>query len=294
MCNNCGNDLTFPNQQHLVTCPHCLTHLQIEELENTISATVVEDSDLKKINHLLSNEFLNIQSFAPLYNLLHLENEYSEILEENFFHSVLFGRQFRPILFRAISRMIFGVFFVLITLSEGGIYNGSFVAVLSILYSLFLFIVSIKEGIRWWRLRQFEKAYFQEQSTLITKTQALGLSSQLTRLFTDYQKNNDLHLETRHNYFYYHFLKFKIYIGTSVISQAFRLVPLGFIFIGVLFNLFQNYVLLSYLVVILFLTFLVILFFINISKSSDYSHLYTNILKERKTIIEKLNNHLSR
>lgn len=289
ICNNCGNDLIFPNERYLVTCPHCLTHLQIEELENTISATIIENPDFTKLNLSLSNELSTIQSLAPLYNLLHLENKHSDNIEENFFRSILFGKRFRPVLVRAISRLIFSFMFFLMALSGGGLYDGHFGAILTTIYSLFLFRVGIIEGLRWWRLWRFERYFFDEQAKLMTEVEALDLSPKLAQLFANYQKNHRSHLQIRQDYFYYHFLKFKIYIGTSVLSQAFRLIPLGAFMAIILFNLFN-----SYIVVILCMLPLIVLFGIIISKSSDHNHLYTKILNDRKDIIQQLNNYLSR
>lgn len=283
ICNNCGNDLTFPNQQHLVTCPHCLTHLEIKELDNTISATIVENIDFDDTifqqNHLLANA----ESFAPLYNLLHLENQYSESIEENSFRTITLGKRFRPVIFRAISRIIFGIT-ALTLIIEIGFFGTS--PIFLLLYGLILILIGINEFIHWWNLRQFEKYYFQELSNLLSETKTLNLTPQLARLFTELQENQARYEGIRSEYFNIHyFFKIKIPIGTSVFSQSFRLIPLSIILLLTL--LFTNSTLIFILILLIVLAFFP-LFFIILAKSSDYHDVYTDILKDRKAIVDKL------
>lgn len=290
ICNNCSNELTFPNRQVLVTCPHCYTHLQIEETDNTISATVVENPDLNNSLFMSLNQLTTIQSFTPLYNLLHLELEYNDAIEENFFRSVLVGKQFRPIFTRGLFRILIGLFFIVFFITPN-VFN--YFSIIFIAYSTFLVFVGIKEIIRFWRFRKFEKYYFEEQERLNEEVKNIDLSNDLKTWYFSYSKNFTKHLELREKYFYVNlFNRIKINIGTPTLSQGFRLLVIIVILVSFMISVEELMFPIVTIIMIAVIVIIIILFASIINKGNNHTSTYLTLLHHRKEIIEELKRHL--
>ncbi|MFK7946855.1 MAG: hypothetical protein AB8G11_04645 [Saprospiraceae bacterium] len=291
ICNNCGHELEFPNQQIYITCPHCYTNLQIEETDNTITATIVENPDLNNSLFMSLNQITTIQSFKPLYNLLHLELEYNEEMEENFFRSLLVGKQFRPVMSRGIYRFITGLLIIAIWLSPN-VFN--WISVLIIVYGGFLVYVGIKEIIKSWRFRQFEKYYFKEQAILNKEVQDIELSNELNTWYFNYSKNVKKHLDIREKFFYINlFDKVKINILTPMLSQGVRLIVIIVTLVGFMVSYQELMVSSVTISIITIITIIIIQFASIINKSSNYTSKYLTLLNNRKEIIEELKEKLS-
>lgn len=240
ICNNCGNNLEFPNRQVYVTCPQCFTHLQIEESDHRIFATIVEEKDIDNSifqnNDLISTDFPN-----DLYDLLHLEGEYSEMLEDTAFYSLSQRGKKRPSRFRAIFRfLLFGltIFWFLnglaFYLRHGGdswslLFGSFFLA-----YAIFLLIISGKEFRRALALQRFEKYYLTERLQLLTALKAESLPNSIRQALNDLSDNYNEQAEIIEEFFYVQFLKIlHIKSGQPSISKALRIfivvILIGFI-----------------------------------------------------------------
>ena len=175
ICNHCGNDLSFPNHQHLVTCSHCYTHLQVEEHDNRIFATIVEDNKLDdsifESKNIIANSFPN-----ALYDLLHLEGEYEETLEDTAFYSLIQRAKKRPMRFRAFFRLLISAsLIVTFFIAIRDIINNppnTISAIMTCITLIFYWFTITKGGIQEFlkgrELRQFEKYYQKERVSLLT------------------------------------------------------------------------------------------------------------------------------
>ena len=109
VCNHCGNQLSFPDYQNLVTCNHCATHLQIEETEQFYSASIIEKQffeDLLKENLTVpkTNIFLPV-----LKDLLELEAKRGRVFKKTAFFAFLSWRKERPMLLRIFYRFTYSL-----------------------------------------------------------------------------------------------------------------------------------------------------------------------------------------
>lgn len=290
-CNNCGNDLHFSDAQHLVTCPHCYTHLEIEEKGNIITATIVENPNFDNTIFQQSTNLSNIEYLAPLFNLLHLEGEYDEIIEDNFFYSVLGGKKNRPMLLRGLYRLGFTAISLLYALkifSDTLVFQIPWFAVLLGSYGIFLFQASIKELIRKKRLWEFEKRYFKEKEVFLEK---LGWTnnSNLQKDINALHSNHDDQKAIRKEFFNVKlFNKFSIPIGMPSVSKGLRFfaiaVPFGSI--GLIYG-FEGYSI-AFLLTILAIVLVFFGFFI-LADVSEYNRVEGNYQQNRKTILKRLN-----
>lgn len=244
ICNHCGNDLSFPNHQHLVTCSHCYTHLQVEEHDNRIFATIVEDNKLDdsifESKNIIANSFPN-----ALYDLLHLEGEYEETLEDTAFYSLTQRLKNRPSLFRAFFRLLISsILIVLFFIAIGDIINNppnsitaifTFIALL--LYWFTITKGAIKEFLKGRELRQFEKYYLNERTNLLAILEQENLSNSIHQTINNLSDNYDEHLDIIDAFFYIElFSKFRIKVGAPSISKGLRIfgigIPTGLIALG--------------------------------------------------------------
>lgn len=288
-CNNCGNDLNFSDAQHLVTCPHCYTHLKIEEKGNFITATIVENPDFDNTFFQQSTNLSNIEYITPLFNLLHLEGEYDEMIEDNFFYSVLSGKKNRPMLLRGLYRLVIALYCLTIVsqLYFDLYYNSIWLLVFGF-YGLFLLQASVKELIRKKRLWEFEKRYFKEKEVFLEK---LGWTnnSNLQKNINALHSNHDDQKAIRKEFFNVKlFNKFSIPIGMPSVSKGLRFfaiaVPFGSI--GLIYG-FEGYSI-AFLLTILAIVLVFFGFFI-LADVSEYNRVEENYQQNRKTILKRLN-----
>lgn len=287
VCNNCGNPLHFPDNQSQVTCRNCHTHLKIEETESTITATIIEQLD-DTIFQRTATEITVNQALSPLYHLLRLEMDYEETMNENFFWSVLGGKKVKPILFRAIFRVLFGVWF----LSDLFAGKATTFSIFVILYCLFLIQAGIREFLRWRRLRAFEKYYLFEKRVLVTQINQLNLPFALKNWHKQLLSNHDVYLGIRNLYFEFKlFGLFKINIGSPSFSQALRMFFITF-WMGVLTGvIFQRQGLFAIVILIITLAFGNATLFI-FQNFSNFFTSHDEMLKSRKDIIDELKRYL--
>lgn len=283
VCNNCGNPLHFPDNQPQVTCRNCHTHLKIEETESTITATIIEQLDDTIFQQTAAEITVN-QALSPLYHLLRLEMDYEEIMHENFFWSILGGERLRPILFRAVFRVLLGGWFLGLSILKP-FYIISF-------YCLFLIQAGIREFLRWRRLRAFEKYYLFEKRVLITEINQLNLPLALKSWHKRLLSNHDVYLGIRSLYFKFKlFGLLKINIGSPSFSQALRMSFITF-WIGVLTVVtFQIQGLFGFIVLIIALAFGNAALFI-FQNFNNFFTSHDEMLKSRKDIIDELKRYL--
>lgn len=294
ICNNCGNNLEFPNRQVYVTCPQCFTHLQIEESDHRIFATIVEEKDIDNSifqnNDLISTDFPN-----DLYDLLHLEGEYVEMLEDTAFYSLSQRGKKRPSRFRAIFRfLLFGLTILgflnglVFYLRHGGdswslLFGSFFLA-----YAIFLLIISGKEFRRALALQRFEKYYLAERLQLLTALKAENLPNFIRQALNDLSDNYNEQTEIIEEFFYVQFLKIlHIKSGQPSVSKALRIFILV-ILIGFIATVNGFY---GYLSVFLLVVFIILSIFFGLTISGDTTE-YQRVSKlnqtERQAILDKL------
>ena len=294
ICNNCGNNLEFPNRQVYVTCPQCFTHLQIEESDHRIFATIIEEKDVDNSifqnNDLISTDFPN-----DLYDLLHLEGEYVEMLEDTAFYSLSQRGKKRPSSFRAIFRfLLFGLTILgflnglAFYLRHGGdswslLFGSFFLA-----YAIFLLIISGKEFRRALALQRFEKYYLAERLQLLTALKAESLPNSIRQALNDLSDNYNEQTEIIEEFFYVQFLKIlHIKSGQPSVSKALRIFILV-ILIGFIATVNGFY---GYLSVFLLVVFIILSIFFGLTISGDTTE-YQRVSKlnqtERQAILDKL------
>ena len=294
ICNNCGNELEFPNRQVYVTCPQCFTHLQIEEGDRRIFATIVEEQDIDNSifqnNDLISTDFPN-----DLYDLLHLEGEYVEMLEDTAFYSLSQRGKKRPSRFRAIFRfLLFGLTILwflnglVFYLRHGGdswslLFGSFFLA-----YAIFLLIISGKEFRRALALQRFEKYYLAERTQLLTALKAESLPNSIRQALNDLSDNYNEQTEIIEEFFYVQFLKIlHIKSGQPSISKALRIF-IVVILTGLIATVNGFY---GYLSVFLLVVFIILSIFFGLTVLGDTSE-YQRVSKlnqtERQAILDKL------
>ena len=247
ICNNCGNEIEFPNRQVYVTCPHCYTHLQIEEHDNRIFATIVEEKDIDN-SIFQNNRLINTDLPNALYDLLHLEGELKEIKEETAFYSLSQRKKNRPSRFRAIFRLIL---FVLSSywflnglryfLQYGGDNWELFLGFLFLAYAVFMLIIGIKEFRKAIELQRFEKFYYREREDLLTALSDENLPDSINNRLDELSKNYEEEQEIVKEFFYVElFNALRIKLGVPSISKGLRVfaigIPSGLIALGVGLN----------------------------------------------------------
>lgn len=296
VCNNCGNSLSFPNYQYQVTCPTCYTHLQIEETENFITATIVENAkfddaifESSPVSNLSRSEFI-----APLFTLLHLEGEYDEIIEENFFYSLSIRQKSRPMLLRGLYRLFFAIVFFWFAYAT---FNDSDIGILGLVpfggYAVFLLQISIKELISKKRLWQFEKRYYKEKEMLLEDLMLandISVKQEIRSLNNNYKEEKAIEKE-----FCYIdlFDRMKIPVGVPSISKGLRLfaisVPIGLL--GLIAG-FDGYSI-AFLVTILAVVIVLFGFFL-LADVSEYKRVKALNTENRKEILKTLSSFAKR
>lgn len=294
ICNNCGHDLEFQNRQVYVTCPHCYTNLQIEEHDNRIFATIVAEKDID--NSIFQNhELINIDLPNALYDLLHLEGEYTEILEYTAFYAVTQRKKSRPMRFRAIFRFIF---FCLISFwffngldfywNNNGNSLSLFFGVSFFAYAIFLLNISVKEFRKAIELHRFEKYYFKERIELLTVLNNEDLSKSIERTLNDLKGNYEEHSDIIDEFFYTKLFKSsRIKLGAPSISKGLRIFALGIPagLIALVFGI-NGY---SFAFLFAALAVITVLFgFFVLGDANEYKRTNQLNLTKRKTILEKL------
>ena len=105
ICNNCGTTIDFPDYPHQVICSSCNTYLQVEEENDRIVATIIEESEFDNSIFQQQNLPINFHYFGDLFSLMRLESEYDEEMEVNFAYAVIAGKKLRPMLLRGLYRI---------------------------------------------------------------------------------------------------------------------------------------------------------------------------------------------
>lgn len=294
ICNNCGHELEFPNRQVYVTCPHCYTHLQIEEHDNRIFATIIEAPD---IDHSIfqKQELSTINLPNAFYDLLHLEGEYDNILEETAFYSLSQRTKNRPSLFRAFFRfLLFGLasFWFLnglaFYLKNGGDYSNLFFGFLFLAYAIAILIIGIKEFRKGIELYRFEKFYTKEKQHLLTILEDENLPSSYRQNLNELATNYEQLQEIIQEFFYIKlFNQLNIKIGAPTISYSLRLfiigIPTLLIALGIGLRGYNfSFLFAAIAVVALFFGFFIL------GDSSEYKRISQLNITKRTAILDKL------
>lgn len=294
ICNNCGNELNFPNRQVYVTCPHCYTHLQIEENDNRIFATIVEEKDIDN-SIFQNNDLINTELPNALYDLLHLEGEYDETIEDTAFYSLSQRQKSRPMRFRAIFRLIlFGLTSVWFYngldfyLENGGnnvslLFGFGFLA-----YAIFLLNISIKEFRKALELYRFEKYYFAERIELLNTLNQEDLPNSIHQAIQDLSDNYEEDLEIIQEFFYVElFRSLRIKLGVPSISKGLRIfaigIPAGLVALGFGLSGYGFAFLFAALAIVT-----VFFGFFVLGDSNEYKRVTQQNRTKRKAILEKL------
>ena len=67
ICNNCGTTIDFPDYPHQVICSSCNTYLQVEEENDRIVATIIEESEFDNSIFQQQNLPINSHYFGDLF-----------------------------------------------------------------------------------------------------------------------------------------------------------------------------------------------------------------------------------
>ncbi len=163
ICNHCGNQLSFPDYQNLVTCNHCNTHLQIEETETTYSASIIQKELFDDL--LVQQSVTNYREFSySLVDFLNLETKFSKMIQLTSFFSFLSRSKVEPSLFRALYRFV--IAFIAIKEIEGSrdyfvnIYESFFLWL--IIYACIIILLGIAELVKWFMLKLFREIYIRK------------------------------------------------------------------------------------------------------------------------------------
>jgi hypothetical protein len=301
ICNHCGNQISFPNYQKLVTCNHCATHLQIEETETTYIASVIDE---KKFDELLipnyQRNLIQTESVALFFGKLTLEEEYTESLEENNFHSLLSGKRLRPMLLRGFYRLVVAIYTWGITQTflpfHGSIFDIDLWSLLGFCYAIFIGIVSFRELRKWWRLWRFERNYKIDNKIVTTEIDELltnGNPPDALRRWYKRWLDSEKELDNIKKEFYYQKIGFKIPVGPPSVSKGLRTLVMVLPIIGfVVVSASQSYYILMIIFIVLFIS-LLIFGFNTMGNSNNYQNVYENYLRQRKRQLKWLRDYFN-
>ena len=295
ICNNCGTTIDFPDYPHQVICSSCNTYLQVEEENDRIVATIIEESEFDNSIFQQQNLPINSHYFGDLFSLMRLESEYDEEMEVNFAYAIIAGKKLRPMLLRGLYRIFFGILFtvrivlVLLDVDDSLTFWSVTLPCLFLLYSLFLLRVGIRELIKWFRLWRFEREYVREKAVIMKNFHfsIRELSNDLKRNFADFEDNEEYGKALEKEFFYIELFKtLRVYIGSPSLSKSYRIfaifIPTGFISVFYGFEEFPLAFIYTVISIIFAFFGLVI-----ISNSSTYQETQEKYWKKRERYLDK-------
>ncbi len=296
ICNHCGNQLSFPDYQNLVTCNFCATHLQIEETENYYTASIIQEKAFDKL--LNENQYLiQSENTATLFNKNNLENEYSEALKENTFRSFLSGEKLRPMLFRGIYRMIVALICGYIgyrNLPNEFVLTINFLSILFFSYATFIGIVGFREIRKWIQLWRFEREYKIDTQILTNEIDILiergNLNDALHRWYKRWL-DSEAELDKIKTEFHYQKLGFHLPTGPPSVSKGLRTLVLVLPALATAFTAgFEGFNIIMGISILFMITFLIIGFSI-MGDANNYQNSYKSYLEEREKQLKWLNDY---
>jgi hypothetical protein len=284
ICNHCGNQLSFPDYQNLVTCNHCATHLQIEETERTYSVEVIQK---ELFNNLISetSSFVIEDAFKVLRSKYQLELNYQKKVNQLSFYSIIEMKIGRTSLFRGVYRFFTSVLiFSLIFYTNFSDFSNLILAI----YAIVIFLAGCLETYWWIKLRRFEKLYLIENQFI--KYQNIDLETQ--KWMDEFDKLDERLVEIKEEFFYPK-IGIKFPVGRPSKSNGLRIFTLIIpVIILTILIVSQSYIFFGENSIIILLFMFALLFLLLgvsvIGETSYFKKSYGEYISDREQLLSKL------